>query len=101
MLPLWQIARSAPAPKVGPKFTELKMALFSSMRFIFCFREREKRKDSHFTSECSVLAVDFQGIGVNPPMVLLNYVLTSTSVLVSPSQSLWNSFTEKLFSLAR
>ncbi len=69
---MWQIAKSAPAPKVGPKFTELKIALFSSIRFIFCFNEREKRKESLLTSECSVFAVDFQGIGVNPPITLPN-----------------------------
>lgn len=45
MLPLWHIARSAPAPNVGPKLTELKIALFSSIKFIFCLRERENRKD--------------------------------------------------------
>lgn len=95
------MARSAPAPNVGPKFTELNIALFSSIKFIFCFREREKRKDSHLTSEWRVLAVDFQGIGVNPPIVLLNSVLTRTRVLVSPSHSLWNYLTEKLFSEAR
>lgn len=87
MLPLWQIARSAPAPKVGPKLTELKMALFSSMRLIFCLSEREKRKDSLLTSECSVLAVERQGMGVNPPMILPNSVLTKTMVLGSPSQA--------------
>jgi hypothetical protein len=76
------MARSAPAPKVGPKLTELKTALFSSIRFIFCLSESEKRKDSHFTSEWRVLAVDFQGMGVNPPIVLLNYVLISTNVFV-------------------
>jgi hypothetical protein len=47
-----------------------------------------------------VFAVDFQGIGVKPPIVLLNSVLTSTRVFVYPSQSLWNYFTEKLFSEA-
>ncbi len=94
------MARSAPAPKVGPKLTELNIALFSSMRLIFCLSEREKRKDSLFISECRVFAVDFQGIGVKPPIVLLNSVLTSTRVFVYPSQSLWNYFTEKIFSEA-
>ena len=79
------MARSAPAPKVGPKLTELKVALFSSIRFIFCLREREKRKDYLLTSSCRVLAVDFHGMGVNPPIILLNYVLTSVSVLDYPS----------------
>jgi len=66
------MARSAPAPKVGPKFTELKVALFSSIKFIFCFKDRENMKDSHLISECKVFAVDRHGIGVNPPIILLN-----------------------------
>ena len=75
------MARSAPAPKVGPKLTELKTALFSSIRVIFCLRESENKKESLRTSECSVLAVDFQGTDVNPPIILPNYVLTRTRVL--------------------
>jgi hypothetical protein len=77
------------------------MALFSSIKFIFCLRERENRKDYDFTSEWRVLAVDFQGMGVYPPIILLNSVFTKTRVLVSPSHNLWNSLTEKLFSDAR
>lgn len=71
-MPLWQMAKSAPAPKVGPKLTELKIALFWSIKFIFCLRERENKNDSLLTSEWRVLAVDLHGIGVNPPIILLN-----------------------------
>lgn len=70
------------------------------MRLIFCLRDKEKRKDYRLTSEWSVLAVDFQGIEVKPPMILLNSVLTMTIVLDSPSQSLWNSLIENSCSLA-
>jgi hypothetical protein len=52
-------------------------------------------------SEWSVFAVDFQGIGEKPPITLLNYVFTRVNVFGTPSHSLWNSFTEKLFSEAR
>lgn len=72
MCPLLQMAKSAPAPKVGPKLIELNIALFSSIIFIFCLRESENRKESHFISEWRVLAVDFHGSGVNPPIILLN-----------------------------
>ena len=72
MWALWQIARSAPAPNVGPKLTELKTALFSSINVIFCLRETENRKESLLTSECKVLAVDFQGTEVNPPIIFPN-----------------------------
>lgn len=66
------MARSAPAPNVGPKLIELKTALFSSIKFIFCLRESENKKDYLRTSACRVFAVDFQGMVVNPPMTLLN-----------------------------
>lgn len=56
--------------------------------------------DSHLISEWRVLAVDRQGIGVKPPIVLLNYVFAITKVLGSPSHNLWNYLTEKLCSLA-
>ena len=95
------MARSAPAPKVGPKFTELKVALLSSTRLIFCFKDIENRNDYDFMSEWSVLAVDFQGMGVKPPITLLNSVLTKVKVFGIPSQTLWKSLTEKLLSLAR
>ena len=94
MLQLWHIAKSAPPPKVGPKLTELKIADFSSTNFIFCFKDIENKKDYFFTSAWSVLFVDFQGIVVNPPIILLNYVLTKTIVFGSPSQNWWNAFTE-------
>ncbi len=45
------MARSAPAPKVGPKFTELKVALLSSTRLIFCFNDIENRNDYDLISE--------------------------------------------------
>lgn len=57
---------------MGPKFTELKTALFSSIRVIFCLRETEKRNESLLTSECKVFAVDFQGTEVNPPIIFPN-----------------------------
>ena len=44
-------------------------------------------KESLRTSEWSVLAVDFHGRGVNPPINLLNSVLTRTRVLLWLSQS--------------
>ncbi len=80
------MAKSAPAPKVGPKFTELKIALLSSIKPIFCFKESENKKDSLFKSECMVFAVDFQEIGVNPPIILLNSVCTKTIVSFKLSQ---------------
>jgi hypothetical protein len=80
------MAKSAPLPKVGPKLDELNTAVFSSTNCIFCFNVTENKKDYFLISVCIVLFVDFQGIGVNPPITLLNYVLTKTIVLVSPSQ---------------
>ena len=48
-----------------------------------------------------VLFVDFQGIGVYPPITLLNYVRTNVTVFAYPSQYRWNLLTEKLLSDAR
>lgn len=95
------MAKSAPLPKVGPKLEELKTAVFSSTNCIFCFNVTENKKDYFLISVWIVLFVDFHGIGVKPPITLLNYVLTNTIVLVSPSQYWWNRFTEKLLSEAR
>lgn len=80
---------------------ELNIAAFSSNSCIFCFKDTENRNDYFFMSECTVLLVDLQGMGVNPPIILLNSVLTNTIVLAYPSQYWWNLLTEKLLSEAR
>ena len=95
------MARSAPLPKVGPKLLELKIAAFSSISCIFCFSDMENRKDYFFISECTVLFVDRQGMGVYPPITLLNSVLIKIIVSAYPSQYWWNLLTEKLLSEAR
>ena len=88
-------------PKMGPFSGLQAMANCAKFRLNFSRRSTEKIKDVMDLSAAQCFLVEFQGSGVYPPITLPYSVSKIVRVCSIVSHFLWNSATEKLFSLAR